>query len=187
MRDKTHAMRTMVDDVPEDIKKARLQRMIDVFMAAQLERSQMDIGKVHLVLVDGVGKKPGQLKGKSDTYRTVVFDAPEHSKFKTVSGANTSNSGLVLPTYEASPSSISTGDYVLVEITGCTSNTLFGKPLSKSTFKGFFQLSKNLPFISANRLITGPIDSFDAIQNAQVGFGADRLSLNHLSTAQFTQ
>jgi tRNA A37 methylthiotransferase MiaB len=153
MRDKTHAMRTMADDVPEEVKKVRLQKMIDVFIGAQLERSKMEIGRVHMVLVDGVGKKPGQLKGKTDTYRTVIFETSENEQYKTITGSQSTSSGLIIPKFDESRSKISTGDHVLVEITGCTSGTLFGKPLSKSTFNGFFHLSNNMPFISSDRLL----------------------------------
>jgi tRNA A37 methylthiotransferase MiaB len=36
MREKTHAHRRMIDNVPEDIKKERLQLMIDTFKKIQL-------------------------------------------------------------------------------------------------------------------------------------------------------
>jgi tRNA A37 methylthiotransferase MiaB len=45
MREKTHAHRNMVDDVPEEIKKDRLKRMIDVFLKNQWEASKKDIGR----------------------------------------------------------------------------------------------------------------------------------------------
>ena len=45
MREKTHAHRRMQDDVPPEIKQARLQRMIDTFLKYQYERSEAEIGK----------------------------------------------------------------------------------------------------------------------------------------------
>lgn len=174
-------MRTMTDDVPEDVKKARLQKMIDVFMEAQYQRSQMEIGKVHLVLVDGAGKKTSQLKGKTDTYRTVIFETGENSEYKTVSGSEISSSGLIIPTYQDSNSKITKGDYVLVEITGSTSNTLFGKAVAKSTFNGFFKLSHDLPFISADRLIKAPLTTLDSIHDALSSSPARNVHLGPLS------
>ena len=36
MRERTHAHRRLEDDVPEEVKKVRLQRMIEVFKKHQL-------------------------------------------------------------------------------------------------------------------------------------------------------
>jgi len=56
MREKTHAHRRMQDNVPEDVKKRRLQEMIDTFKRVQLSKQKEDIGREHLVLVDGYGR-----------------------------------------------------------------------------------------------------------------------------------
>ena len=56
MREKTHAHRRMQDNVPEPVKKERLTRMIDTFKKCQLEKQKLEIGKHHLVLVDGFGR-----------------------------------------------------------------------------------------------------------------------------------
>ena len=140
MREKTHAHRSMTDDVPEDVKKDRLQRMIDVFMKAQLEITQQEIGKHHLVLVEGPGKKPGQLKGRTDTYRQVVFEVEAGIPFLE------SKSSFGDISQNKSSSEVTKGDYVIVKIDNCTSNTLFGKPVCKTDFRTFFELSKDRPF-----------------------------------------
>lgn len=44
MREKTHAHRTMKDNVPEDVKKERLVRMIEIFKKNQLIKQKEDIG-----------------------------------------------------------------------------------------------------------------------------------------------
>ncbi|MCC6547009.1 tRNA (N6-isopentenyl adenosine(37)-C2)-methylthiotransferase MiaB [Candidatus Sumerlaeota bacterium] len=67
---------TMVDDVPMKVKKARLQRLIDLQESIALEKNQEEIGRTHQVLVEGTSKKdPGQLVGHTRTHKRVVFDA----------------------------------------------------------------------------------------------------------------
>lgn len=56
MRERTHAHRRMKDNVPEDVKKARLIKMIEVFKRNQLIKQQGEIGTLHKVLIDGKGK-----------------------------------------------------------------------------------------------------------------------------------
>ena len=57
MREKTHAHRRMQDNVPDEVKKERLQKMIEVFKKAQLHKQKQEIGRHHLVMIDGFGKK----------------------------------------------------------------------------------------------------------------------------------
>lgn len=140
MREKTHAHRSMVDDVPEQVKKDRLQRMIDTFMKAQLDITQKEIGKYHLVLIDGPGKKPGQLKGRTDTYRSVIFDGSNK-----VPVLKSKHLFKDLQSCEEK-TEVKKGDYVIVKINSCSSNTLFATPLCKTGFKTFFELSKDRPF-----------------------------------------
>ena len=45
MREKTHAHRNYEDDVPEDFKQKRLEKMIDVFHKNQALRCNMEIGR----------------------------------------------------------------------------------------------------------------------------------------------
>jgi Radical SAM superfamily len=62
MREKTHASRTMVDNVPAEIKQARLQELIDTFRTTVHAKNELhEIGKLRLVLVEGPSKK--QQKG----------------------------------------------------------------------------------------------------------------------------
>lgn len=51
---KTHAYHKLKDDVPEDIKKKRLQEVIDTFNFIALDRHRRYIGTHQLVLVDKV-------------------------------------------------------------------------------------------------------------------------------------
>jgi tRNA-2-methylthio-N6-dimethylallyladenosine synthase len=109
-RERTLAHRKYKDNVPEDIKKRRLTEIIQQQMSIQETNNQQEIGRRHLVLVEGTSKRSEQqLSGRTDTNKMVVFDRENFRK----------------------------GDYVEVEITGCTSATLMGKPVRKSTIRDF--------------------------------------------------
>ena len=51
---KTHAYHRMTDDVPEEVKKARLQELITTFHSIAAARNQRFIGSEQLVLVEKV-------------------------------------------------------------------------------------------------------------------------------------
>ncbi|KAM3133495.1 hypothetical protein pb186bvf_014337 [Paramecium bursaria] len=74
MREKTHAHRNFTDDIPQDVKQQRLSTLIDQFHKIQKVENQKEIGRKHLVLVESHGKKENQMRGKSDTYKTVVIE-----------------------------------------------------------------------------------------------------------------
>jgi tRNA-2-methylthio-N6-dimethylallyladenosine synthase len=110
-RERTLAERKYEDDVPEKVKKRRLSEIITQQMNIQEKRNKAEIGNVHIVLAEGTSKKSDeQLSGRSDTNKMVVFDKEHYQK----------------------------GDYVAVEITECTSATLIGKPLYKTSIQEFF-------------------------------------------------
>ncbi len=110
-RERTLAHRKYEDDVPEKEKKRRLSEIIEQQMNIQEKRNKNEIGNIHIVLAEGTSKKSDeQLSGRSDTNKMVVFDREHYQK----------------------------GDYVAVEITSCTSATLIGKPLYKTTTQEFF-------------------------------------------------
>lgn len=110
-RERTLAQRKYEDDVPEKVKKRRLTEIITQQMNIQQKRNNNEIGNVRIVLAEGNSKKSDeQLSGRSDTNKMVVFDKEHYQK----------------------------GDYVAVEITDCTSATLIGKPLYKTSIQEFF-------------------------------------------------
>jgi tRNA-2-methylthio-N6-dimethylallyladenosine synthase len=110
-RERTLAHRKYEDDVPEEVKKRRLSEIIDIQMKNQGEANQEEIGKRHLVLVEGPSKRDKtQLSGRTDTNKMVVFDAQQYQR----------------------------GDYVEVEVTGATSATLKARPLQKSSIRAFY-------------------------------------------------
>ena len=99
----TLAARRFEDDVPEEIKKRRLQEMVDLHRQNTLESMQRDVGKTCKVLVEGFSKKTqDDLQGRNDQNKVVVFPKGNYKK----------------------------GDYVLIKITSCTSGTLIGMPVN---------------------------------------------------------
>ena len=109
-RPDTYAARKYEDDIPEEVKKRRLSEIIALQQRISLERNQEEIGREHVVLVEGESKRSTrQLCGRTDTNKMVVFDRE---------------------TYEP-------GEYVRVRITGCTSATLLADPLGRTTLFEF--------------------------------------------------
>ena len=53
MRGKTRAYHRMEDDVPEDVKKRRLQELIEIFHRRAAERNAARHGQTFVVMVDG--------------------------------------------------------------------------------------------------------------------------------------
>lgn len=99
----TLAARRFEDDIPETVKKRRLQEMVDLHRQNTLESMQRDIGKTCKVLVEGFSKKTEEdLQGRNDQNKVVVFPKANFKK----------------------------GDYVFVKITSCTSGTLIGIALT---------------------------------------------------------
>lgn len=110
-RERTLAHRKYDDNVPEDVKKQRLTEIIQQQMTIQEKNNKAEIGKRHLVLVEGESRRSDeQLSGRTDTNKMVVFDRKDFVK----------------------------GDYVEVEITGSTSATLIAEPVKKSSIAEFF-------------------------------------------------
>ena len=109
-RERTLAHRKYEDNVPEEVKKRRLSEIIQQQMEIQKKNNHKEIGRTHLVLVEGESKRSKeQLSGRSDTNKMVVFDRKQYQK----------------------------GDYVEVEINDCTSATLIGTPIHKSSIHEF--------------------------------------------------
>lgn len=104
----TLAARRFKDDIPLDVKKRRLQEMIDLHRIHSLQSMQRDVGKTFEVLVEGVSKKSeNDLYGRTGTNKVVIL----------------------------SKGNLKIGDYVTVKIESCTAGTLMGK-VSPSAPKG---------------------------------------------------
>ncbi len=110
-RERTLAYRKFDDDVPEAVKKRRLTEIITQQMEIQKQRNTQEIGKRHLVLVEGTSKRSEeQMSGRTDTNKMVIFDRKDFQK----------------------------GDYVEVEITDSTSATLKATPIRKTTLVEYY-------------------------------------------------
>lgn len=71
----TYAAKRLEDNVPEEVKLDRLQRMIDLQQEIQEESNKNDIGKEFEVLIEGFSKKSReQYYGRTQQNKVVVFD-----------------------------------------------------------------------------------------------------------------
>lgn len=75
----TYASKHLPDNVPEEVKIARLQHMIDLQNELSLESNRRDIGHEFEVLVEGFSKRSReQLFGRTSQNKVVVFDKGNH-------------------------------------------------------------------------------------------------------------
>lgn len=95
----TFASKHLPDNISEEVKIARLQRMIELQNELSLESNRRDIGKSFEVLVEGFSKRSReQLCGRTSQNKVVVFPRGSHR----------------------------VGDFVTVRITDVSSATLLG-------------------------------------------------------------
>jgi tRNA-2-methylthio-N6-dimethylallyladenosine synthase len=98
----TLAQRRYKDDIPEDVKKRRLQEIVNLQGQLSTESNKRDLGKSFKVLIEGTSKKKDdEWMGKSSQNKVVVFPKRNY-------------------TYQP-------GDYVIVHVTDCTQATLIGE------------------------------------------------------------
>jgi len=98
----TLAAKRYTDDVPEEIKKRRLQEIISMQNRLSLQSNLQDIGKSYDVLIEGDSKKSSeQWMGRNSQNKVVVFS-------------------------KASFPSLKKGDYATVKVLECTQGTLIG-------------------------------------------------------------
>jgi len=98
----TLAQKRYKDDIPEEVKKRRLQEIVDKQYHLSLESNKMDIGKTYQVLIEGNSKKSEQhWMGRNSQNKVVVFPKKEGDYKK--------------------------GDYVTVQVNACTKGTLLGE------------------------------------------------------------
>lgn len=96
----TLAEKKFRDDVPEDVKKRRLEQVIEKQRQHSLMRNQRDVGKVHKVLIEGLSKRSDDhFQGRNSANKVVVFPKENFQK----------------------------GQYVNVLIEECTGATLIGR------------------------------------------------------------
>lgn len=64
----------MPDQVPDDLKKARIQKLISVQNRISQEKNLLESGKIHDVLVEAVNKNnPEKMEGRTRTGKLVLF------------------------------------------------------------------------------------------------------------------
>jgi len=96
----TKASRHFEDDVPPEVKTARLNEIIALQNEISLENNRKCVGKCYEVLVEGVSKRSDkELFGRTSQNKTCVFPAQGHKP----------------------------GDYVTVKVTSCSSATLISE------------------------------------------------------------
>tara|TARA_B100000902_G_scaffold379007_1_gene412884 strand:+ start:64 stop:1479 length:1416 start_codon:yes stop_codon:yes gene_type:complete len=101
-RPNTYAQRKLKDNVPEKVKKRRLQEIINAQQKHSLYRNKMCVGKIFEVLIEGVSKKSNtDFYGRTSQNTVVVFKKLNHQ----------------------------IGDFVNIKITNCTSATLIGETI----------------------------------------------------------
>ncbi|WP_321519601.1 tRNA (N6-isopentenyl adenosine(37)-C2)-methylthiotransferase MiaB [uncultured Bacteroides sp.] len=75
----TYASKHLEDNVPEEVKVARLSEIIELQNKLSAESNKRCIGKTYEVLVEGVSKRSReQLFGRTEQNRVVVFDKGGH-------------------------------------------------------------------------------------------------------------
>jgi tRNA-2-methylthio-N6-dimethylallyladenosine synthase len=101
----TLAAKRYPDDIPEEIKKRRLQEIVDIQNKLSKAGYQQDIGKIFEVLIEGESKRSKeQWMGRTSQNKVVVFPKESFSFKK--------------------------GDYATVEIHEATQATLIGKAVA---------------------------------------------------------
>jgi tRNA-2-methylthio-N6-dimethylallyladenosine synthase len=98
----TLAARRFEDDIPETVKKRRLQEIVALHRRQALVSMQNDLGKTFHVLIEGDSKKSADCwAGRNNQNKLIVFPKKYYDLKK--------------------------GDYVFVTINECTSATLIGE------------------------------------------------------------
>ncbi|MDQ3681792.1 MAG: radical SAM protein, partial [Bacteroidota bacterium] len=98
----TLAQRRYEDDIPEVIKKRRLQEIVDLQNKLSHQSNKEDLGKTFTVLIEGDSKKSNQdWRGRTSQNKVIVFPKGAHS---------------LMP-----------GSYVKVKVNHCTQATLLGE------------------------------------------------------------
>ncbi|WP_061271123.1 tRNA (N6-isopentenyl adenosine(37)-C2)-methylthiotransferase MiaB [Leptospira interrogans] len=107
-REGTMAQRKLPDNVPEEVKSARLTKLVDLQTSISHEQNRARIGRVYSILIENISRKSEkQLCGRTPCGRMTVFPLPQE----------TNVSGMI-------------GSTVSVQIESATSATLKGRILA---------------------------------------------------------
>ena len=100
----TLAEKRYQDDIPENVKKRRLQEIIALHRIHSLQSMQRDVNKTFKVLIEANSKKSdADWHGRTDHNKVVIFPKASYNLQK--------------------------GDYVYVKVNSCTAGTLLGEIL----------------------------------------------------------
>ncbi|HRH48356.1 MAG TPA: tRNA (N6-isopentenyl adenosine(37)-C2)-methylthiotransferase MiaB [Panacibacter sp.] len=98
----TLAERRYKDDVPLEVKKRRLQEIVDLQNILSLKSNQLDVGKTFKVLIEGDSKRSADdWMGRTSQNKVIIFPKKGYDFKK--------------------------GDYVMVKVKECTKATLIGE------------------------------------------------------------
>lgn len=102
----TLAAKKLKDDIPEEVKKRRLQEIVDLQMQTSLEVNLKDVGKIFKVLIEGDSKRSDlEFKGRNSQNKMINFPKKEGLK---------------------------PGEYTWVKVTSATSGSLRGEIVDQS-------------------------------------------------------
>jgi tRNA-2-methylthio-N6-dimethylallyladenosine synthase len=77
----TLAARRYTDDIPEEVKGRRLTEIIDLQHRNSIIKNTSEIGKTHIVLIEGESKKSElDAKGRNDQNKIVIFPIENYKK-----------------------------------------------------------------------------------------------------------
>jgi len=97
----TVAAKKYTDDIPDEVKKRRLQEIVDLHRKHSLEHNLLDVGKTFEILIEGTSQRSDEhLIGRTTQNKVVVF--PKRDGLKP-------------------------GMYTYAKVTSCTSGTLIGE------------------------------------------------------------
>jgi len=160
-REQTYAGLFYKDDVDESIKARRLEELVNVFQTKAMERNtRLEMGRLHVVLVEGEGKRPGTFTGRTDSNKRVVFPASlllkgiRADEAAALARAKQSDVDAVLAELRSARQGggqgqgVEKGIYVVVKVTGARGHTLRGVPLATTTIAESHPL--NLPALSTD-------------------------------------
>ncbi|KAI8553775.1 hypothetical protein RHMOL_Rhmol05G0042500 [Rhododendron molle] len=136
MREKTHAHRNYIDDVPDAVKQRRLTELIAAFRESTGPCFDIQIGTTQLVLVEGPYKRAPntELIGKSDRGHRVSF------------------ANLTVPDRDCYDGKRNprVGDFVEVRISKSSRASLFGKALAITKLSSFYNSVRDEDVAYAN-------------------------------------
>ncbi|CAB9522851.1 tRNA-2-methylthio-N(6)-dimethylallyladenosine synthase [Seminavis robusta] len=167
LREKTHAHRTMQDNIPQEIKLRRLREVIDTFRYhVQRKNEEVELGRLRLVLVEGESKrsKPGNRSwsGRTDQNKRILFPSDEEActsyseraLHQILGHVNASGSHHALPRGDLDSMTrvdLKSGDYAICEVTEVKGHGLRGRLLCRSSIQQFAESGLDSIFDDAAR------------------------------------